>query len=191
MILVERGEVVREGLTHEVTAVYERAANEFAQTPLLGATTTSNHKKAEITSVAFYDSEGHEATTFITGEPLAARIKYNARESVSDVFFEILFLTRDNQMQCQLRTDLNGEFINLDRGTGEIEFSCGALGMQPNVYNVEAKIMRREVPMDVDHQVGGAILRVEPGKFVHGQFYMPHQWRFMKNGVGCLISDAL
>ncbi len=179
VILMEHGEIACEGSPQEVIAKYKRAISGFEQLPQRSAQTASTFKKAEIVSVGFYTPRGREASTFYTGEPLIARIKYTVHTPVPDALFEIFFHSKDTQSHCQFRTDLKGERIDLEPGTGEIEFFCDELGLQPGSYTVEAKVKQCVRMEDIDCHPNCAVLQVEARKAVLGKFYMPHTWRFV------------
>lgn len=178
VLLMQRGEVVANGAPRDVIAEYQRRATTFVASAPQAAKLS---KEAEITSLAFYDSEGGEATAFRTGEPTAVQVNYTAHEPIRDVDFEV-FLTSANEggeeRYCHLTTGLSNEPINLEAGTGTVEFSCAELGLLPRMYFVDAAIIHRGQPLGsaIDWQHRCATLRVDPGKMVRGSFYMPHEW---------------
>lgn len=86
-------------------------------------------------------------------------------------------------MCCQFTTHLNGRRIDLEAGTGAVEFCCGELGLRPGLYHLDVFVER--FPQLIDWQHRCATLRVDPGKTVYGDFYMPHEWRLAHgNGLG-------
>ncbi|HEX8649776.1 MAG TPA: ABC transporter ATP-binding protein [Pyrinomonadaceae bacterium] len=178
VLLMERGEVAASGAPRDVIAEYQRRAASFTQT-------TSQHtpqaggesKSAAITSLTFHDATGHETNFSRTGDAVTARFEYEAREHLKDVVFEIIFFSGDGNLQCQLTTEPGDSPIALEPGVGVVEFSCAELGLQPGIYHLDTVIKHRDAPTAIDWQPRCAMLRVDPGKLVHGRFYLPHSWR--------------
>jgi ABC-type polysaccharide/polyol phosphate transport system ATPase subunit len=192
VILMQRGAVAATGLARDVIAEYQHHTTGFAaasaqQGDKLKA---SEPKKAEITSLSFYDAEGRDAPASRTGEPVTARFEYVAHEHVEDAVFEIVFYSGDGRMYCQLTTELSGERIDLAPGRGVVEFSCGELGLQPRIYHLDAVIKHRDSPVAIDWQARCVMFRVDPGKIVTGTFYMPHEWRLVRQDNAQDEADA-
>ena len=179
VLLMHRGEIVGDGLPHEVIAEYQRMTTNFVLSTLPSAGMT---KEAEITSLTFDNPEGHKTSTFFTGRPLMARVEYAAREAVQDAVFEVFFYSPDGNLHCQFTTEYGDEQIDLEPGTGVVEFFCDGLGLLPDVYYIDATIKHRGAPAgsNVDWQRRCATIRVDPGKIVRGRFYTHHEWRFIK-----------
>jgi len=179
-LLLERGKIAFEGPPRQAIAEYARRL-EGGAVPDSAQQAITAGAEAEIPLVEFVDVHGCARSTFRTGEPLRLRLNYVAHTRVPRVFFEAFFRTPEGHVTCQMRTDLHGTLFDLEPGTGFCELTCDALGMQPGVYSVQAKIVRHNPAMDVavTHDCGP--LRVEPGLFVYGDFYMPHQWRLVQN----------
>jgi len=181
VILMERGELAAVGAARDVITEYQnRATGSAARTRQSATPAAGEMKKAEMTSLSFYDAQGLEAATSSTGNPMTVRFEYVAHAAVKDAVFEIIFFSGDGQLQCQLTTEPSGERINLEPGAGVVEFSCSELALQPGIYHLDTVIKYRDAPTALDWHPRCASIRVDPGKIVHGQFYMPHQWRLVK-----------
>jgi ABC-type polysaccharide/polyol phosphate transport system ATPase subunit len=182
VILVERGAVVASGAAREVIAEYQNRATGFEASPTTMSVPASPRelKKVELTSLSFYDAHGRESNASRTGEPLRARFEYVAHERIEDAVFEIIFIAGDGKLHCHLTTELSGERLNLAQGKGAVEFSCAELGLQPRIYHLDTVIKHRDAPIALDWRRRCAMMRVDPGKIVHGQFYMPHEWRLVR-----------
>jgi hypothetical protein len=182
-LLIQRGEIVAAGLPGDVIAEYLRSGCNFAPSAPPGAQAANLSKEVECTSVSFYDSEGCGRSTFRTGESMTARIEFKVREPVADAVFGVFVYWSNGALCCQFTTGLSGMRIDLDSGIGAIEFSCRELGLQPGLYHVDVFVER--YPQVIDWQYRCATLRVDPGKVVFGDFYMPHEWRFMSGNNAC------
>ncbi|MGB7925670.1 MAG: ABC transporter ATP-binding protein [Pyrinomonadaceae bacterium] len=183
VILVQRGEVAASGAARDVIAEYQQHATGFAASSSASGSAPESDgesKKVELTSLSFHDAQGREVSVSRTGDPITARFEYAARERIEDAVFEIVFVAGDGRLHCHLTTELNGGRIDLEPGTGVVEFSCAELGLQPRLYYLDTVIKHRDAPVALDWRPRLAVLRVDPGKIVHGQFYMPHEWRLVE-----------
>jgi lipopolysaccharide transport system ATP-binding protein len=133
---------------------------------------------AEILCVSFRDSAGHETDTCATGEQVIARVDYRLTAAVQNPVFELLLLSPDGRLQCQLTTARSDGGPGLP-ATGAVEIVCDELGLAPGVYLVDAAIVRRGALSAYDRRARIATLRVLPGKSVRGLFYVPHRWRVL------------
>ena len=180
VLLMQRGEVVASGKPREVIAEYQRIAGSFTPSAPPPNWATINTKRVEIRSVTFRDTEGHETPAFKTGEPLAVSVEYVAHERVEDAVFEVFFYSGDDELHCQLTTEDAERRINVEAGTGRVEFSCPELGLQPGIYHVDATVVQREPLEGIEWQYHCSMIRVDPGRIVRGNFYTPHEWALKK-----------
>lgn len=186
-LLMQQGEIVASGSSFEVVNQYRHTATDFSPPELHGQLIS---KAAEITSLRFFDLAGNDTETCDTGAPLQARLEYFAREPIEDCVFEIHFLSGDREMQCQFTTEVSGDQIGVEPGSGAVEFSCAETGLLPGIYYVDATIKHRAAPegAHIDWQYHRAMLRVDPGRLVYGKFYMPHEWRHERESLSPHLS---
>jgi ABC-type polysaccharide/polyol phosphate transport system ATPase subunit len=188
-LLMEQGEIIASGSTFDVVSEYQRTASDFSPPELHGQLVT---KAAEVTSLRFFDIHGKETDCYETGAPLQARLEYFAHEAFDDCAFEILFYSGDRQLHCQFTTEVSGNQIDIAQGSGVVEFSCDEIGLLPGIVYVDAIIRQRAAPegSNIDWHYQRAMLRIDPGKMVCGNFYMPHQWRHEQTDIGhCLAAE--
>lgn len=176
VLLLRRGEVAACGDARDVIAEYQSHAE--ASTLNVGRTLVASDS-AEILSLSFRDAEGRKAPVYHTGGPLVARVEFAAREPVADAVFEIIFVTPDREVPCQFSTELSGPALALERGAGVLEFSCAELGLLPGLYSADVAVKERGAPEAIHWLYEASMLRVDPGKLVRGDFYMPHEWRVL------------
>lgn len=182
-LLMERGEVIGDGSPNDVIAKYQSLAATL-ESPLpshsLGPGDPAGPKPAHITGFALIDAAGRQETAFRTGEPMTARLNYLATSRVPDAVFEVFYYSHDGQfLQCQQTTSQSGERIDLEPGPGTIEFNCAELGLQAGIYHVGLAIKERDAAENIDWWYDRSRVYVEPGKWVRGNFYMPHEWRML------------
>jgi len=183
VLLMQKGEVIADGLPQDVIAEYGRVAKHLTPPTARDNGSLESAGKAKITSLTVLDADGNNIAAARTGEPIKVRIEFEAYEPIAKTGFEVLFLTQDGSIHCDLKTDLDEEEINLETGAGAIEFFCPQIGFQPGLYHVEGGIK------DNDWQYRCATLRVDPGKVVMGDFYMPHEWKVVNRDEGDNAAD--
>ncbi len=111
------------------------------------------------------------------------RVSYVTHQPVPDAIIEVYvysLLEKSYGAWCQLTTaSRNGEGIDLKPGRGAVEFEVEQLSFLPGMYYVSATIVHRDQPLGtaIDWQSQCLTLRVDPGRFIRGTFYMPHQWQ--------------
>lgn len=179
-LLMQQGRVIADDVPREVIAEYRRVSANFAMPSLAGEKIVDLSHRAKVTALNFYDTENQEATVFHTGGTLISRLSYEAFERIEDAVFEVFFYSQDDKLNCQFTTEVSGEQIDLEPGTGTVEFICAELGLQPGLYYVDVVIKERGAPKSINWQARRTTVRVDPGKIVRGQFYAPHEWRMVE-----------
>jgi len=176
-LLLNRGAIADEGLPGDLISQYRVTANAAAAPGPLKDRRDGSPKPIQITRLTFHDDPESEVLRAVTGGPLIARVEFAASQPLGDLDFEIFYYSQDGKLHCQFSTSLGCEPTTVHRGEGTVQFWCPELGLQPGVYYADATIKRRADGKEIDWQYRSALLRVEPGKRVSGNFYAPHQWR--------------
>jgi ABC-2 type transport system ATP-binding protein len=171
VLLLQRGEVVAEGLPDDVIRRYTETAA-FHQRPQI----TDERRVAEVTGVRFYDALGNSANGFKTGDAVSVRIDYLIHRHIPQGSISLYFLTSDGGIAAQWTTSLSGPPINMEAGAGSVEFTCDELGLQPGVYQIDATIEKNGTAEEYEWQHACASIHVDRAK-TRGAFYMPHGWR--------------
>jgi hypothetical protein len=117
-----------------------------------------------------------------TGHPLSVRVSYTARAPIDDVIVQVWYCTHGgHEVHCEQTTALAEDALCLEAGSGDIDFHCQALSLQPGIYAVIARVLGRDnaVLHVFDAQTP---LVVEPGLQTRGTFFMPHTWRASRAG---------
>ena len=189
VLLLQRGQVIASGPPREIIAEYQRIASNFTSSAPPPERATINTKRVEIRSVTFRDPLGNQTPAFKTGGPLSVSVGYLAHEAVEDAVFELFFYSGDDQLHCQLTTESSDRRIDVEPGQGVLEFSCAELGLQPGIYHVDATVVQREPLEGIEWQYHCAMVRVDPGRIVRGNFYMPHEWSIKKEQGGATAAS--
>jgi ABC-type polysaccharide/polyol phosphate transport system ATPase subunit len=181
VLLMERGQLTANGKPREVIHEYQISAGRVAlNAPPAHESPSPSKKAAEITSITFSHCEQQQS--FHTAGPFVARIDCVIEEEVSDAVFELFFYSQDGELRCQFTTEFGHEKIQLHRGRSAVEFSCAELSLLPGLYYLDATIKHRDAAGgdDIDWKYRCAMLRVDPGKIVRGEFYASHDWRLVE-----------
>ena len=189
VVFISKGEIRAVGKPQDVISIYY---NEVLFTKKPTAQTAQNNtglaiesktsaygQDAEILSVKFYNSEGQETDTILTGENLTTRIHYRTSSFIEDPVFELLFYSPDDRLYSHLTTAINGTAITSLPDEGMLEFNCNEFGLSPGMYKLDAILSKRGSVAPYDLKPRQYLLKVLPGKAVRGMFYASQQWRLL------------
>lgn len=179
---LHRGVIEAEGEPHQVIrdyfdALYTRAGGHGQQRH--NDAPNVHDRQVEILGVRFLDRNGVEVDAFATGQPLIAQMEFHAYSPIEDPVFELYFYSIADQLHCHYTTSLSGEHIPFVQGRGVVEIECDELGLTPGTFRIDALIRRRGETLSYDWKPSRCLLKVLPGKEVHGMFYSPHRWRLL------------
>jgi ABC-type polysaccharide/polyol phosphate transport system ATPase subunit len=183
VLLMQRGEIVASGEPREIVAQYQTVAAAFKSPSSDKEPMANQEKLAEVRALTFQDASGREADILHTGHPFTAHLDFMSHAHLEDVVFEVFFYSADGEQHCQCTTEVSGERIDLEPGAGAIEFDGPGLALLPGIYYTDVVIRERSTPKFFDWtQFNYTVLRVDPGKMVRGEYYMPHEWRLVQSG---------
>ncbi len=171
-ILLHHGQVVMAGTPMSVVDHYQQMAIGEEETYHLNETT---QKPATCSCISFSSTETDEVPR--TGYPMFARFGFNAQVPLENVVFNVLIYWPSGYLCAQLTTAISDPQLRIAAGSGEIEFYCPVLEIQPGWYRVDISIESNGVYLDRHQRC--AVLRVSPGKLVFGDFYMDTGWRMI------------
>jgi ABC-type polysaccharide/polyol phosphate transport system ATPase subunit len=174
VLLMKSGQVVASGPAREVIDTYQSAAGEAGGARTSAALAGSD--AASLGGLSFYDAAGQPRPVFRTGEPLMARVEFEARAPIEDAVFDVLFHSADGVVHCEFTTEASGGRLSLGPGRGVVEFFCPELGLLPGIYYTDVAVKERGAVESIHFLGQSTTLRVDIGKTVRGNFYAPHQW---------------
>jgi ABC-type polysaccharide/polyol phosphate transport system ATPase subunit len=170
-ILLHHGQILMTGTPTDVIDHYQQMAIGGEDTYHLND--DAHQKPARCSYISFTSTEGEESPS--TGYPMLARFGFHAQVPLENVVFNIMIYWPSGYLCAQLTTATSDPHLQIKAGSGEIEFHCPVLEIQPGWYRVDISI---ESNGDyIDRQQRCAVLRVRPGKMVFGDFYMDSTWR--------------
>lgn len=175
VLLMDHGQIVAAGRAKEVIQEYANLANRVKKK--VGIESPGDEPKlAEVLSVKFYNDTDEDVSTVRTGETLKIRVTYSSLKHIERVVCEVFFYSGSGKVQTQFSTELSGKQRGLEKGIGAFEFTCDEFGLQPGFYHIDATLVFQNPEIADDWKHSCATLRVDAGKIVRGNFYMPHEW---------------
>ena len=182
-LLLRRGQIVADGPASDVIATYQKDSSTYAASEPHTAAQAFLSREATITSVTCHDAHGRPASILRTGAAARMRVSYVAHTEVPDAVVEVYVcptIDRTWSHWCQLTTaSRDGKGLVMEPGPGTVEFEVDEFSFLPGMYSVSATIVHREqaIGTAIDWKDQCLTLRIDPGRFIRGTFYMPHRWR--------------
>jgi ABC-type polysaccharide/polyol phosphate transport system ATPase subunit len=170
-ILLHHGRVIMIGTPTDVIDRYQRMGLDKEDGYHLEM--DAGQKSASCSHISFAAANQEEPVR--TGYPMFARLRFRASEVLEKVVFNILIYWPSGYLCAQLTTALADPLLRIEPGSGEVEFCCPVLEIQPGLYRVDISIESNG--NCIDRQERCALLRVDPGKVVFGDFYIDAVWR--------------
>src|ERR1700675_2107200 len=172
-LLLSHGSILSDGPPRQVIDEYQQMT--FADQGMSADEEEHNDNgvPARCTGISFSAPESPEGIR--TGYPLVARLAYNAFENVPDAVFRVSIYWPSGYLSAQLTTESLSGGLQLERGTGIIEFQCPTLPVVPGLYRIDLAIESKGLEVDVQQRC--ATLRVEPGKIAYGDFLIENTWK--------------
>jgi hypothetical protein len=182
VLLMSHGQVIASGTAADVIAEYTKASTTSSSSLAAAAASKNCTGEASLTSVTIYDADGHETSVLRTGDRFTVRVGYIARSRIANAVFVLFMNGEDGDLACHLTAEgIGTSTLDIEPGSGIIEFSCDELGLKPGIYQIDLTIER--YPKIVDWRTRCATLRVDPGKLVRGRFHMPSSWRQLESSA--------
>ena len=169
-ILLSHGQVVMTGSPVDVVNHYQQMAIGEESYQLSDETCK---KTATCSYISFASTDAEETPS--TGYPMFARFGFHVQAPLENVVFNVLIYWPSGYLCTQLTTAISEPQLRITAGSGEIEFYCPGLEIQPGWYRVDISIESNGVYLDRRQRC--AVLRVRPGKLAFGDFYMDTVWR--------------
>jgi lipopolysaccharide transport system ATP-binding protein len=170
-LLLRHGRVIMIGTPTDVIDRYQRMALDGEGGYNLER--DAGLKSASCTHISFAAADQEEAVR--TGYPMFARLRFRSSEVLENVVFNVLIYWPSGYLCAQLTTALADPLLRIEPGSGEVEFCCPVLEIQPGLYRVDISIESNG--NCIDRQQRCALLRVDTGKVVFGDFYIDAVWR--------------
>jgi ABC-type polysaccharide/polyol phosphate transport system ATPase subunit len=173
VLLLERGQIVREGTAGEVTLAYQQSALAHAE-PLESAGELA--RTVSCRGFEYYAAGDGPGRPARTGGGMTLAVDYTAREAVDGVIVTVRIFWPSGWLCTEVGTGPAG--VALDAGAGRIEFHVPVVNLRPGVFLVDVVIERPPVAFDIRYRC--ATLHVLPGDDpVVGDLLMPSETRVL------------
>ena len=158
-VLLNRGELTTSGSPRDVIEEYSRSA--------YGGLTSTGSGGARLCGVYFKNPEAGEIQT---GRPMTAEVRVELQERIKDARVTVSIYWPSGYLCTQLSSDaalgMDWEELIL------LEFFCPVVTLQRGLYRID-------VALEHGNEVLGywrccALLRVDPGKIILGDFHLAH-----------------
>jgi hypothetical protein len=172
-LLLNHGRLVGEGTPSDVIANYARLGGER----LRKEEDESLHpnKAAWITALTFFDGAGQPTTELSTSRPVRAVVEYQAAHNVPGATINLLFYSSGDWTVAS-HFSTSGASLDLQPGTGAIEFCCDELTLGPGAYSASCSVDDRRGEIDFVTKTYFSVAADAP---IRGRFHSPHRWRQM------------
>jgi ABC-type polysaccharide/polyol phosphate transport system ATPase subunit len=170
-LLLSHGSILSDGPPRQVIDEYQQMT--FADQGMSADAESDTAIPARCTRISFSAPESPEGIR--TGYPLVARLAYKASKNIPDAVFRVSIYWPSGYLCAQLTTEALSGGLQLEPGTGIIEFQCPTLPVVPGLYRVDLAIESKGLEIDVRPRC--ATLRVEPGKIAYGDFLIENTWK--------------
>ena len=161
-ILLNQGELVMTGSPRHVIEEYSRTA-------YAAMSWSISSSVAKLTRVCFSGPGGGPVRT---GEPMSAQVAFLLREPVQDPVVNISIYWPSGYLCTQLTSADGRHHHRLHDGTVSFDFACPVVTLQRGLYRVDVSIERESEI--IGHWRCCALLRVDPGRIILGDFYLEH-----------------
>ena len=142
-ILLNHGQIIMTGAPVDVVDHYQQMAIGEESYQL----SDENCRKAATCSYISFAST-HADETPCTGYPMFARFGFQVQAPLESVVFNVLIYWPSGYLCAQLTTAISDPQLRITAGSGEVEFYCPVLEIQPGCYRVDISIESNGVYID-------------------------------------------
>jgi ABC-2 type transport system ATP-binding protein/lipopolysaccharide transport system ATP-binding protein len=136
---------VREVIDDYLANVNEREAEANARSGDSGGGDAGTGRlgtgEARVDAVSYHDATGAEVSFFTAAEPCIVRFHYTAKTAIREVVFGLAFVHESGVTVAGPNSGQLERAYDLDAGSGYVDFSLGALPLQPGLYRMSTAIV--------------------------------------------------
>lgn len=152
VILLKKGEIVREGVAEEIIPYYEDIVAKQKEEELKRKITSSGYKVRineepliEILDVSLNDGGSNQKESFDVDEHICVKILYEARESIDRPVFSLEIIRSDGIICCSSNMKDDGFYIENIQGKGAVKVDLGRLNLAPGIYVTKISVLDRDM----------------------------------------------
>lgn len=171
VILLNKGEVLKEGATDRVLPYYEDLVYKQKEKELEKRIISSDYRvkvkeetPVKILDVLIYDGEYQCKENFKVGKPISIRIDYEAKKRIENPVFLLDIIRSDGVVCCSSNTKDDGFLIENIYGRGTMKIDLGKINLASGIYLIKISIWDKD--MTHPHVVRKIdILKIETEEF--------------------------
>jgi len=152
VILLDKGEVLKEGSPDEVIPFYENLVFKQQEGEFKGKLEKSDYKVkiddqslVDITSVVLKNGNNEIKESFIVGEELNINIEYEAKSKIDEPVFILEVVRADGVVCCSSSTEKDDAFNGFIEGKGALKVNFGTLNLAPGIYAARTSVWDRDL----------------------------------------------
>jgi len=189
VILLDKGEILREGMTEEVIPFYEniifKQREEELRQKVRGdeyRVKLDNKSDAEITEVSLFNGKDEVVDHFSVGENFSSRIVYSTTKEIEAPVFSLEIIRADGVLCCSSNTKSSEIAVGSISGNGSVQVNFGKLNLGPGVYAAKVSIWDRDMIHAYDMRKDN-IFRVDvSSQQKHGEAVFIQSMKWKVNG---------
>lgn len=171
VLLMNQGEIAREGTPREVIPEYQQIALTASEPPPRAGNVS---RLVECTGFSCVGGDPGHPESVRTGAGMTMSVDFIAHQAMSGLMVNVYLYWPSGYLCAQLSTDHGG--FAVARGAGRVEFDCPVVNLRQGLFLIDVSIERNSEVLDWRYRC--AYLRVDPGEqLAAGDLYMPHTWK--------------
>ena len=152
VILLQKGAIIKEGITDEVISYYQNIVNKMEEEELTKQIASDSYKvkinqdvPVDILNISLYDGRRNLREHFKIGESISINVEFESKEKINNPVFSLDIIRPDSVLCCASNTKENGLFIDSIKGRGLININLGKINLAPGIYSLKVSIWDREM----------------------------------------------
>ncbi len=187
VILIDRGEVRKEGKAEEIIPYYESIVSKQREDELRKQIFSkrgirlhvTQDAMVDISKVLLYNGESQPKDIFKLGEPIDIVVEYDAKKPIKNPVFSLDIIRADGVLCCSSSTKNDNFNIEKISGKGTMRIKLGQINLAPGIYIAKLAIMDKDLihPYVVRKE---DIFRIEIGETnrLHSGIFLPKiEWK--------------
>ena len=174
-ITLDRGRVVFDGDTERAIDIYRESLIE--RNIGISDSLRAGTGEIRIRRIEVLNRLGEAQSQWTTGDFVALRLHYAAREPVEEPVFNLILRVMNGHPVTGLRTDVDGLRLRTLEGEGYVDVEIPHLNLFPNIYTVDVVIFHQDGVTFYDRLNHVTTVRVRGGHPIDGTTFLPHAWR--------------
>lgn len=146
LVLLDHGKVLRDGHTDDVLPYYENLVFKTQEDEFKKEISTSDRVRiktggqVEISKVVVQNRSAQKHEAFLTADPIAVTVEYEAKTRIADPVFFLDIVRADGVLCCSLKSSDSGFSVDCLEGKGTIKIDLGRLNLGPGIYLVKVSV---------------------------------------------------